>query len=83
MAVTEWSFLQALGMPARRFPPPWTVEELNACFVVRNHNGQAPETISDVRYWRQSGHHSDVRRCPLLTQSGHGRLMIAAVQTDP
>jgi hypothetical protein len=21
-------------MPARRFPPPWTVEELDACFVV-------------------------------------------------
>ena len=29
-------------MPARRFPPPWmTVEELDACFVVRDHNGQA------------------------------------------
>jgi hypothetical protein len=26
----------------RRFPPPWTIEELNdACFVVSNHNGQA------------------------------------------
>jgi hypothetical protein len=26
----------------RRFPPPWTVEEYNdACFVVRDHNGQA------------------------------------------
>ena len=28
-------------MPARRFPPPWTVEELDACFVVRDHSGQA------------------------------------------
>ena len=28
-------------MAARRFPPPWTVEELDACFVVRDHNGQA------------------------------------------
>jgi hypothetical protein len=28
-------------MPARRFPPPWTVEEYNdACFVVRDGNGQ-------------------------------------------
>jgi hypothetical protein len=25
----------------RRFPPPWSVEEQSACFVVRNHNGQA------------------------------------------
>jgi hypothetical protein len=25
----------------RRFPPPWTVEEYNdACFIVRDHNGQ-------------------------------------------
>jgi hypothetical protein len=24
----------------RRFPPPWSVEELNACFVVKNCAGQ-------------------------------------------
>jgi hypothetical protein len=28
-------------MPPRRFPPPWSVEEQAACFVVRDHNGQA------------------------------------------
>ncbi len=27
-------------MPNGRFPPPWTVEELEACFVVCDHNGQ-------------------------------------------
>ena len=28
-------------MTARRFPPPpWSVEEQSACFVVRDHNGQ-------------------------------------------
>jgi hypothetical protein len=27
-------------MPARRFPPPWSVEEQPACFVVRDGNGQ-------------------------------------------
>jgi hypothetical protein len=28
-------------MPERRFPPPWSVEELAACFVVvRGGNGQ-------------------------------------------
>ncbi len=27
---------------ARRFPPPWTIEEHNdACFIVKDHNGQA------------------------------------------
>jgi len=25
---------------ARRFPPPWTVEEQPACFVVRDREGQ-------------------------------------------
>ena len=29
-------------MPSsRRFPPPWSVEELAACFIVRDHHGQA------------------------------------------
>jgi hypothetical protein len=28
-------------MPTRRFPPPWSVGELDACFVVRDHSGQA------------------------------------------
>jgi hypothetical protein len=28
-------------MPStRRFPPPWSVEEQDACFCVRDHNGQ-------------------------------------------
>jgi hypothetical protein len=27
--------------PARRFPPPWSVEETDACFIVRDANGQA------------------------------------------
>jgi hypothetical protein len=27
-------------MAERRFPPPWSVDELEACFVVRDSNGQ-------------------------------------------
>ena len=27
-------------MPPRRFPPPWSIEETAACFIVRDHNGQ-------------------------------------------
>ena len=26
---------------SRRFPPPWSVEGTDACFIVRDHNGQA------------------------------------------
>jgi hypothetical protein len=28
------------GSLSHRFPPPWSVEEQPACFVVRDHNGQ-------------------------------------------
>jgi hypothetical protein len=29
-------------MPARRFPPPWTLDEQNdACFIIRDRHGQA------------------------------------------
>ena len=27
-------------MPERRFPPPWSVEETDACFMVRDANRQ-------------------------------------------
>ena len=27
--------------PPRRPPPPWTIEDKNAYFIVRDHNGQA------------------------------------------
>ena len=29
-----------LALMSRRFPPPWSVEETDACFIVRDHNGQ-------------------------------------------
>ena len=30
------------GSPARRFQPPWSIDEANdACFIVRDKNGQA------------------------------------------
>jgi hypothetical protein len=28
-------------MADRRFPPPWSVEDIGAAFVVRDHNGHA------------------------------------------
>jgi len=32
---------------ARRFPPPWTIEELNdACFIVRDKKGYVPGLFS-------------------------------------
>jgi hypothetical protein len=37
--VTEVSL--ALRMRVRRFPPPWSVEETDACSIVRDANRQA------------------------------------------
>jgi hypothetical protein len=28
-------------LPVLRFPPPWSVEETDACFIVRENGGQA------------------------------------------
>ena len=32
-------------MPARRFPPPWSIDELEACFVVIDSAGQKPTYV--------------------------------------
>ena len=31
--------------PVRRFPPPWSVEETDACFIVRDANRQALTSV--------------------------------------
>jgi hypothetical protein len=28
-------------VPPRRFPPPWSVEETDACFIVKDHTGHS------------------------------------------
>ena len=40
---------------ARRFPPPWTAEETDACFIVRDHNGQ---TLTYVYFEEEPGRRS-------------------------
>ena len=34
-------FMTCSNMPDRRFPPPWEIEDNGACFIVRDHSGQA------------------------------------------
>ncbi len=50
-------------MPARHFPPPWSVEELDACFVVRDRNGQA---LAYVYFEDKSGRRPDAKRLRTL-----------------
>jgi hypothetical protein len=42
-------------MPARRFPPPWSVEKLDACFVVTDKAGQK---LTYVYFEDQAGRRS-------------------------
>ena len=37
----------------RRFPPPWSIEEGSACFIVRDRGGQA---VAYVYYFRKLAH---------------------------
>jgi hypothetical protein len=42
---------RAVSHPAaRRFPPPWTIEEQEACFTVRDGNGQALAYVKFQRH---------------------------------
>jgi hypothetical protein len=57
-------------MPARRFPPPWTVEELDACFVVKDHSGQK---LSYVYFEEEPGRRSSAK---LLTRDEARRIAV-------
>jgi hypothetical protein len=49
------SFLFRLLSPRSRFPPPWSVEELDACFVMRDHKEQ---TLAYVSFEDEPGRRS-------------------------
>ncbi len=55
-------------MTARRLPPPWTVEDIAAAFVVRDHNGQG---LAYVYYEEEPGRRASTK---LLTQDEARRI---------
>jgi len=58
-------------MPERRFPPPWTVDEMNGvCFIVRDKNGQQ---LGYFYFENESGRRSAAN---LLTKDEARRLAV-------
>jgi len=55
-------------MPTRRFPPPWTVEDLGSCFVVKDRGGQK---LAYVYYEEEPGRRSAAK---LLTKDEARRI---------
>jgi hypothetical protein len=49
-------------MPERRFPPPWSIEDIGACFVVKDGGGQK---LAYVYYEDEPGRRSSAK---LLTR---------------
>jgi hypothetical protein len=44
--------------PSRRFPPPWTVEDIGACFIVKDSTGQK---LAAVYYEEEPGRRSSAK----------------------
>jgi len=42
----------------RHFPPPWSVEETDACFIVRDANGQALAYVYSRESWTVTRRHT-------------------------
>jgi hypothetical protein len=55
----------------RRFPPPWSVEELDACFVVRDASGQK---LGYFYFEEEPGRRSAASAAKLLTKDEARRI---------
>jgi hypothetical protein len=62
---------------SRRFPPPWSIDELEACFVVRDHNGQA---LAYVYFEEEPGRRSAAK---LLTKDEARRIALDIANKPP
>ena len=63
-----WPVVHSAAAEVRRFPPPWTVEETDACFIVRDANGRA---LAYVYFEDEPGRRAAAK---LLTRDGARRI---------
>jgi hypothetical protein len=61
-------------MPARRFPPPWSIDELEACFVVKDRAGHK---LAYVYFEDEPGRRSAAK---LLTKNEARRIAVNIAQ---
>ena len=79
-------------MSPRRFPPPWSVEERPACFVVRDQNGQQLAYV----YFEEEGAANRSKYCEVprvfekaakiaehLLWREHGELLLEGARQEP
>jgi hypothetical protein len=59
-----------MRMPARRFPPPWSIDELEAAFVVKDNAGQK---LAYVYYEEEAGRRTSAK---LLTKDEARRIAV-------
>ena len=71
-----------MSSPTPPEPPTEAAPEHAPVDVSSWHLADMAIAAANVRFWGNSGHQVTALQCPLLTQSGHERLRIAAVQTD-
>ncbi len=57
-------------METRRFPPPWSAEQTEACYIVRDANGQA---LAYVYYEQDLGRRASAK---LLTRDEASRIAV-------
>ena len=60
-----------MSVPERRLPPPWSAEETDACFIVRDGNAQA---LAYVYFEEERGRRAAAH---LLTRDEAGRIFVA------
>jgi len=59
-------------MNQRRFPPPWSIEDNGACFIVKDSAGQArPQSSNYPKF------------CSALTRASDGRPPLSRTVSDP